>query len=99
MPAVRLDARDGEWHPDADAGPSVVVRAFAVEGGPLQIPGPADAIHSTFAHGFAHSTNTTTGAEKLSVAPCHPAISDPFALAPVWSIGKFWMSGAFGDVE
>lgn len=42
---VHLDARDGEWHPDADAGPSVVVRAFAVEGGPLQIPGPLLRIH------------------------------------------------------
>jgi FtsP/CotA-like multicopper oxidase with cupredoxin domain len=37
---VRLEARDGEWHPDGDSDPGVVVRAFGVEGGPLQIPGP-----------------------------------------------------------
>jgi FtsP/CotA-like multicopper oxidase with cupredoxin domain len=37
---VRLDARPGKWHPDADADPGVVVHAFAVEGGPLQIPAP-----------------------------------------------------------
>ena len=37
---VRLEARDGEWHPDRDSEPGVVVRAFGVEGGPLQIPGP-----------------------------------------------------------
>jgi FtsP/CotA-like multicopper oxidase with cupredoxin domain len=37
---VRLEAREGEWHPDGDSDPGVVVRAFGVEGGPLQIPGP-----------------------------------------------------------
>jgi FtsP/CotA-like multicopper oxidase with cupredoxin domain len=37
---VHLEARAGEWHPDADTDPGVVVRAFGVEGGPLQIPGP-----------------------------------------------------------
>jgi FtsP/CotA-like multicopper oxidase with cupredoxin domain len=37
---VRLEARTGEWHPDRDTDPGVIVKAFAVEGGPLQIPGP-----------------------------------------------------------
>jgi len=37
---IRLEARTGEWYPDRDADPGVVVKAFAVEGGPLQIPGP-----------------------------------------------------------
>lgn len=37
---VRLDARLGTWHPDADADPGVVVKAFGVDDGPLQIPGP-----------------------------------------------------------
>jgi FtsP/CotA-like multicopper oxidase with cupredoxin domain len=37
---VRLEAREGEWHPDGDTDPAVNVLAFAVEGGPLQIPGP-----------------------------------------------------------
>jgi FtsP/CotA-like multicopper oxidase with cupredoxin domain len=37
---VRLEARTGEWHPDRDSDPGVVVNAFAVEGGPVQIPGP-----------------------------------------------------------
>jgi FtsP/CotA-like multicopper oxidase with cupredoxin domain len=37
---IRLDARLGMWHPDRDSDPGVVVKAFAVADGPLQIPGP-----------------------------------------------------------
>jgi FtsP/CotA-like multicopper oxidase with cupredoxin domain len=38
--AVRLEARVGAWFPDGDGNPGVAVTAFAVEGGPLQVPGP-----------------------------------------------------------
>ncbi|HEV8365724.1 MAG TPA: multicopper oxidase domain-containing protein [Gemmatimonadaceae bacterium] len=38
---IRLEARVGEWHPDADSDPAIAVEAFAEEGKPLQIPGPA----------------------------------------------------------
>jgi FtsP/CotA-like multicopper oxidase with cupredoxin domain len=37
---VRLEIREGDWYPEADTGPSVVMQAFAEEGRPLQIPGP-----------------------------------------------------------
>lgn len=37
---VHLEAREGKWHPDADTDPGTNVFAFALEGGPLQIPGP-----------------------------------------------------------
>jgi manganese oxidase len=37
---IRLEARTGEWYADRDTDPGVVVKAFAIEGGPLQIPGP-----------------------------------------------------------
>ena len=37
---IRLEARLGTWHPDRDTDPGVVVKAFGVENGPLQIPGP-----------------------------------------------------------
>ena len=37
---IRLEAREGEWHPDRDADPGLIVRAFAEEGNPLRIPGP-----------------------------------------------------------
>jgi FtsP/CotA-like multicopper oxidase with cupredoxin domain len=37
---VRLETREGRWNPDGDTDPSINVLAFALEGGPLQIPGP-----------------------------------------------------------
>lgn len=37
---IRLEARVGEWRPDADPDPGVIVEAFGEEGKPLQIPGP-----------------------------------------------------------
>ena len=37
---VHLEAREGEWHPDGDTQPGINVLAFAVDGAPLQIPGP-----------------------------------------------------------
>ena len=37
---IRLEARLGEWHPDADSDPGIEVEAFAEEGKTLQIPGP-----------------------------------------------------------
>ncbi len=37
---LRLEVREGEWRPDGDSAPAVVVRAFAEEGKALQVPGP-----------------------------------------------------------
>jgi len=37
---VRLEIREGEWYPEAETGPAVVVQAFGEEGRALQIPGP-----------------------------------------------------------
>jgi FtsP/CotA-like multicopper oxidase with cupredoxin domain len=37
---IHLEARQGEWHPEGETDDSLIVRAFAEEGGPLQIPGP-----------------------------------------------------------
>ena len=37
---IRLTARVGEWRPDGDDDPGVVVEAFGEEGKPLQIPAP-----------------------------------------------------------
>lgn len=37
---VHLDARMGDWRPDAEAGLAFRVAAFAADGGPLQTPGP-----------------------------------------------------------
>jgi len=38
--AVRLEAREGQWHPDEDNGGAITVRAFAESGRPPSIPGP-----------------------------------------------------------
>jgi FtsP/CotA-like multicopper oxidase with cupredoxin domain len=37
---LRLEIREGEWYPEADTGPGVVVQAFTEEGRALQIPSP-----------------------------------------------------------
>jgi len=37
---IHLEARTGEWHPDSDEDPGTIVRAFAVEDAPLQVPAP-----------------------------------------------------------
>jgi FtsP/CotA-like multicopper oxidase with cupredoxin domain len=37
---LRLEIREGDWYPEAETGPAVVVQAFAEEGRALQIPGP-----------------------------------------------------------
>ena len=37
---VRLEAREGVWHPEGTGGPGFVVEAFGEEGGPLLTPGP-----------------------------------------------------------
>jgi FtsP/CotA-like multicopper oxidase with cupredoxin domain len=37
---VRLEAREGEWHPDGDKSPGLTVRAFGESGKALSIPGP-----------------------------------------------------------
>lgn len=53
---VRLDARVGEWHPDRDTDPGVVVKAFGVNGGPLQIPGPIIRVtEGTEIHAYIHN--------------------------------------------
>src|SRR5262245_16593119 len=37
---IRLEARAGTWHPEAEDGPSLQVQAFGEWGGSLQVPGP-----------------------------------------------------------
>jgi FtsP/CotA-like multicopper oxidase with cupredoxin domain len=37
---VDLEAREGEWHPDADSAPGIRVRAFAERGKNASVPGP-----------------------------------------------------------
>ena len=37
---LHLELRQGDWHPEADSGPSMKVYAFGEEGQMLQVPGP-----------------------------------------------------------
>src|SRR5438309_978644 len=37
---LRLEARIGEWHPDRDDQPGIVVNAFAEQGKTALVPGP-----------------------------------------------------------
>jgi manganese oxidase len=54
---IHLDAREGEWHPDADSSAGIVVRAFAGDGGPLQVPGPLIRVpQGTEIHAFVHNS-------------------------------------------
>jgi len=50
---VRLEAREGEWHPDGDKGQSIMVRAFGESGKSLSIPGPLiRVVEGTEIHAF-----------------------------------------------
>ena len=54
---VRLEAREGEWHPDGDRDPGLVVRAFAEEGKTATIPGPLIRVpEGTEIHAFVRNS-------------------------------------------
>jgi len=56
---LRLEAREGEWHPDRDTDPGILVRAFAEEGKSLSIPGPLIRVpEGTAIHAFVRNTLT-----------------------------------------
>jgi len=54
---IRLEARRGDWRPDGDTDPGIVVAAFAEEGKPLQIPGPLIRVpRGTAIHAFVRNS-------------------------------------------
>ena len=82
--AIDLDVRRGMWHPDGDSDPGTEVKAFAVAGGPLQIPGPAIRVRegttikarvrnaldeNLVLHGFYTRPGKTAGAEPAITIP------------------------------
>jgi len=82
---IHLEARDGIWHPDADSGLGVTVRAFAADGGPLEIPGPLVRVPlGTEIH--ASITNATTGRGPLVLHGLNTRVSGG-ASADAISIG------------
>jgi manganese oxidase len=81
---IQLDARLGTWHPDRETDPGVVVKAFAVEGGRPQIPGPVIRVRegteirarvrnslseSLAVHGFYTRPGTASGSGVVVIAP------------------------------
>jgi FtsP/CotA-like multicopper oxidase with cupredoxin domain len=59
---IRLEVREGEWRPDRDNDPGLVLRAFAEVGKPPAIPGPlirvpeGTEIHATLRNALSDST-------------------------------------------
>ena len=82
---VDLEARDGEWHPDADSTPGLRVHAFAERGKRASVPGPllrvpegteiharvtnALAAGTLIVHGLATRGSAAGGADTLQIAP------------------------------
>ena len=80
---IRLEARSGEWHPDRDDEPGVVVRAFAIEGGPLQVPGPlirvveGTEIRASIHNTFDHDPLVIHGLYSRPAGPADPLVVPP----------------------
>jgi FtsP/CotA-like multicopper oxidase with cupredoxin domain len=79
---LRLEIREGEWHPDADDGPGMPVFAFAEEGKNPSIPGPMVRVQQgtrikvslkntlVFFPVFLHGLNQRPGKdEAIKIAP------------------------------
>jgi FtsP/CotA-like multicopper oxidase with cupredoxin domain len=81
---VHLEAREGDWHPDADTDPGVKVFAFALEGGPLQIPGPLIRVaEGTEVHAFVRNR---LAKEALILHGMSPRTATPSAPSDAVSI-------------
>ena len=82
---VDLEAREGEWHPDADSAAGIRVRAFAERGTRASVPGPllrvpegteirarvtnALVAGTLVVHGLATRGNAAGGADTAQIAP------------------------------
>jgi FtsP/CotA-like multicopper oxidase with cupredoxin domain len=81
---ISLEVRDGEWHPDRDSDPGLVLHAFAEAGKPASIPGPlirvpeGTEIHVSLhnvldsaivVHGLSTRGGSSSTADTVQVAP------------------------------
>lgn len=80
---IKLEARKGEWHPDGDHDPSLMVHAFAEQGKSPSVPGPLIRVPegteirafvtNTLAHPFVMrglgTRGIATSADTIQVAP------------------------------
>ena len=83
--AIRLEVQEGEWHPDRDADPGLVLRVFAEAGRPPAIPGPlirvpeGTEIHATLHNGLGDSALYLHG---FSTRGLGDSAAAPFRLEP-----------------
>lgn len=103
---VRLEAREGEWHPDGESAPGLLVRAFSEAGKPLTIPGPMLRVpEGTSVHAFVTNTlpealvvsglaqrGLATGADTIRIAPGATSETRFIAGAP----GTYYYRGVSG---
>jgi FtsP/CotA-like multicopper oxidase with cupredoxin domain len=79
---LRLEIREGEWHPDAEDGPGMPILAFAEEGKSPSIPGPMIRVSQgtrikvsvkntlIFSPAFLHGLNQRPGKDDaIKIAP------------------------------
>ena len=81
---VRLEARLGTWYPDRESDPGVTVKAFAADGGSLQVPGPVLRVREgteiraivrnslrepLVLRGLYSRPGTASGSEPVTIAP------------------------------
>ena len=83
---IRLELRQGEWHPDGESKPGIIVRAFAEAGKPAQIPGPlirapeGTAIHAFVRNPLSRGTLVVQGLSTRGIAA--PAGTDTVQVPP-----------------
>lgn len=70
---IRLEGREGEWHPEGDSEAGIIVRAFAEKGRRLLVPGPlirvpeGTEIHAYVTNTFARGTLVVHGLSRRGV--------------------------------
>jgi FtsP/CotA-like multicopper oxidase with cupredoxin domain len=92
---IRLEARSGDWHPDRDSDPGLVVRAFGEEGKQPQIPGPlirvprGTVVHASIRNSLTEGTLVVHGLSEPGVAGAGTTISiEPGATGEVRFVAR-----------
>jgi FtsP/CotA-like multicopper oxidase with cupredoxin domain len=96
---IRLEAREGEWHPEADSSAGITVRAFAEKGKRLLVPGPlirvleGTEIRAYVTNTFARGTLVVHGLSRRGV---ETNSGDTMQIAPLATRDVRFIAGAPG---
>ena len=96
---IRLEAREGEWHPEADSSAGITVRAFAEKGKRLLVPGPlirvpeGTEIHAYVSNTFKHGTLVVHGLYRRGAAA---SADDSMQIAPLATREMRFTAGVAG---